>query len=323
MQIGWAIVVFIISLIVIFIAADFVLDGIEELGEIWKVPTILLAYILIGIDLEETVASWGAALNGLPNIAIGNVIGNTIISVCFCFTLPAMFFEISFKKIQKWVLPAILLFGFWIILYMVFPQFRIVLGILSILSYVGFITANIFTKSPIFEDKEEKEEDEEEEGEEESVNSAKKIWRAIIMLVIGIVSLYFASDWLMKSVQNILSSVNINEGVFGLIIIAAGTNVEEYMILFKSIKRKTPEVGLRGLLGKIIWNCGITFGVSLLLIKANPSIPLSLFVNGILLFGLILPTLIFIVLKNKKLTWKSSIPLLFFFGTYITISFIL
>ncbi len=320
MQLGWAIVVFIVCLIVIFFAADFVLDGIEELGEIWKVPTILLAYILIGIDLEETVGSWGAALNGLPNIAVGNVIGNTIISICFCFTLPAIFFEISFEKIQKWILPAILIFGLWIILYTIFPQFRIIWGILAILSYVGFIIANLFTTKPLFESIEE---EGDEDKHEENENSKWKVWKAIFMVLIGIVALYFASDLLIKSTQEILIAANISEGVFGLVIIAAGTNVEEYMMLFKSIKRKRPEIGLGGLLGKIIWNSGITFGVSLLLLNSTSIISTAVLANGILLFGLILPFLIFVVLKYKKLTWKTSIPLLIFLGVYVAISFIL
>ena len=324
MQIGWAIVVFIVCLVVIFFAADFVLDGIEELGEIWKVPTIILAYILIGIDLEETVASWSAALNGLPHIAVGNVIGNTIISICFCFALPAIFFEISFQKIRKWIMLSLPVFGLWIILYLIFPQLRIVFGILAIFSYVGFVVINIVSKDPLkateFEENEEEGENKVSEAERKYLK--KKIWKPILLFVIGIVALYFASEWLINSTHDILNAVNIDEGVFGLIIIAAGTNVEEYMLLFKSIKRKTPEIGLGGLIGKIIWNNGITFGVSLLLMSAPSAIPLSILINGILFVGVILPTLIIISLNYKKLNWKSSIPLLTLLCVYIVFSFV-
>ena len=130
------------------------------------------------------------------------------------------------------------------------------------------------------------------------------------------------SEWLINSTHDILNAVNIEEGVFGLVIIAAGTNVEEYMLLFKSIKRKTPEIGLGGLLGKIIWNNGITFGISLLLMSTTSAIPLTLLVNGILLVGVILPVLIIVSLNYKKLNWKSSIPLLLLLGVYIAFSFI-
>ncbi len=319
MQIGWAIVVFIVCLVVIFFAADFVLDGIEKIGEISGIPTIILAYILIGIDLEETVASWGASLNGLPHIAVGNVIGNSIISICFCFTLPAIFFEISFEKIQKWIIPIILVFGLWIILYLIFPHLRIVFGILAIVSYFGFVILNIFMKDHLIDLK--KLEEHEDENQEEE-KSKKKIWIPIVLFLIGIVLLYFASDWLIKSTQDILIASNIEEEVFGLIIIAAGTNVEEYMILFKSIKRKSPEIGIGGLLGKVIWNTGITFGVSLLLMQTPTAIPLSILLNGILLLGVILPVLIIIGVSYKKLNWKSAIPLLILFGVYITFSFV-
>jgi cation:H+ antiporter len=325
MQIGWAIVVFITCLIVIFFAADFVIDGIEELGEIWKVPTILLAYIFIGIDLEETVASWGSAINGLPDIAVGNVIGNTIISICFCFALPALFYEISFKKVQKWILPYILVFGIWIILYTLFPNMRILFGVLAIVTYIGFIILNLFAQKPleISESLVDIKKEEEEEGKRNKSTKGWKITKAILLFLIGITALYFASEWLINSTQDILNSVNIQESVFGLIIIAAGTNVEEFMILFKSIKKKIPEIGLGALLGKIIWNIGPNFGISLLLLNSVTIVPLNLLINSILLFGIILPVFMFIVLKFKKLNWKSSIILLILFGGFLAITLLL
>jgi len=323
MQIIWAIIVFIICLIVIYFAADFVLDGIEELGKFMRIPAILLAYVLIGIDLEETAASWTAASTGLSHLAVGNVIGNTIISIGFCFAFPALFFEISFKKIHKWILPILLIFGIWINLYLIFPQFRILFGVLSILSYIGFMIANFLAKnSNIVDDSEEENEKIDTEVEKDKAHN-KKLWKAIFLFCLGMVLLYFSSHLLIISTETILLSINIDEAFFGLVIIAAGTNVEEYMILFKSIKRKRPELGLGGLLGKIIWNCGINFGISLLLIKpsSNPA-PILLY-NGLLLFGLMVPTMIIIILKKKKLAWKSAIPLLVYFGFYILLSSIL
>jgi cation:H+ antiporter len=209
-------------------------------------------------------------------------------------------------------------FGIWIILYLIFPGLRIVFGILAILSYVGFVVINIFSKDPL----KVTEIEEEERGEEERKYMKKRIWKPILFFVIGIVALYFASEWLISSTHDILNAVNVEEGVFGLIIIAAGTNVEEYMMLFKSIKRKTPEIGLGGLIGKIIWNNGITFGISLLLMATPTAIPSALLVNGILLIGVILPVLIMISLNYKKLNWKSAILLLALFAVYIAFSFI-
>ena len=150
----------------------------------------------------------------------------------------------------------------------------------------------------------------------------KRIWKPILFFVIGIVALYFASVWLIRSTHDILNAANIEEGAFGLIIIAAGTNVEEYMLLFKSIKRKIPEIGLGGLIGKIIWNNGITFGISLLIMSTPSAIPVALLVNGIMLIGVILPVLIIISLNYRKMNWKSSIPLLILFGLYIAFSFL-
>lgn len=45
-------------------------------------------------------------------------------------------------------------------------------------------------------------------------------------------------------------------------IVAFITNVEELTLIFKSIKKKSVEIGLGGMIGKIIWNISFTFGLS-------------------------------------------------------------
>ena len=59
--------------------SDKILDELEEIGEATKPSPLILALIIMGVDLEEFIASLTGAIGGLPELAVRNVIGNNII----------------------------------------------------------------------------------------------------------------------------------------------------------------------------------------------------------------------------------------------------
>ena len=93
------ILLFIVSYALIYYSADKFIDYLKDLSILLKVSPFLIGLLILGIDPEESIASIIAAINGLPYIAIGNVIGNSIISIAFCFSLPALFSNLEFEKI--------------------------------------------------------------------------------------------------------------------------------------------------------------------------------------------------------------------------------
>ena len=93
------ILLFLGSYAVIYFSADKFIDNLKDLSVLLHISPFLIGLLILGIDPEETIASVIAAINGLPDIAVGNVIGNTIISIAFCFALPALFSNFKFEKI--------------------------------------------------------------------------------------------------------------------------------------------------------------------------------------------------------------------------------
>ena len=107
--------VFVLSYALIYFSADYFIDALKDLSRMMKVSPFLIGLLILGIDPEESIASVMAAINGLPYIAIGNVIGNSIISIAFCFSLPALFYKVKFDKISSYY-PILMIFGVILIL---------------------------------------------------------------------------------------------------------------------------------------------------------------------------------------------------------------
>ena len=87
--------------------------------------------------------------------------------------------------------------------------------------------------------------------------------------------------------------------------------------MFKSIKKKTVEIGFGGMIGKLIWNLTLTFGVSGIIIM-NIDFAWILIWNWIIL--LIIVIYFNIISKKKLITFKDGIILMVLFFTFIGIN---
>ena len=94
------ILLFIGAYIIIYYFADIFLDNLKDVCVVYGLSAFIMGSLIIGIDPEESIASIMAGINGLPYIAVGNVIGNSIIALTLCFAIPALFYNFKFKKIS-------------------------------------------------------------------------------------------------------------------------------------------------------------------------------------------------------------------------------
>ena len=137
------ILLFIIGYFVIFFAADLFLDNLKEICLIYGLSPFIIGSLVLGIDPEESIASIIAAINGLPYIAIGNVIGNSIIALTISFAIPAFFYKINFKSAHQFYF--ILLYSCMIFIAIGFlvKYGFIVVGIIVIITYFIYLNMNL------------------------------------------------------------------------------------------------------------------------------------------------------------------------------------
>ena len=324
---------FILSIVLISWGADSLLDSIEDISEKYSFSPVLLALLILGIDLEEFVASIIAAINGNPEIALGNVVGNSIISISFIFALPGFFFLISLDQVNPKIIILYSTTILIIFLSFVFPVPFWLMGTFSLIIYCSYVFIAIKetvkdknSEKNIEEEnlqnndtaKQEKSEEVSEEGEEKE----KKLSWLIIKTIIGLAALYGGAELLDLGLDGILAFTSISESFIGLLIIAAATNTEEYFILFKSIKRKKAEIGVNTLIGKLIWNASVVFAISTFIIKEIDQVSIMLLSNSALLLFIILPIFVWLTVKKKELNKKTSALLLATFVIFLTLTFL-
>ena len=308
------ILIFTGGFLLIYFSADFFIDNLKEFGVKHEFSPFVLGLLILGIDPEESITSIVAAINRLPYIALGNVIGNSILSLTVCFALPAFFHKINLKSVTNKYFIIIFLSLLSILLGIFFSDLLIIFGVISILLYLIYIKlslkemrngekGNLRKKYDTFE---------ETEKQKTSIQLIIYIFLSLFLIIIG-------GELLIISAENLMELSGISETFFGLVIISFLTNVEELTLVFKSIKKKSLAIGLGGMIGKIIWNLCFTFGISAIIL-VQYSINLLLFYNWILLVGLIFSYKL--ISKRKYMYRVSASILLIFLAVFLFINFL-
>ena len=307
--------IFIASYLLIYFSADFFLDNLKELCIILQLSPFVIGLLVLGIDPEESIASIIAAINGLPLIAVGNVIGNSIISLTLCFALPALVQDIDLKSISSFYY-IILYSCLGAVLLSFFVNFGLfIFGIISLIIYLVYVfnSLRVLSKKKGLDIIDMSDVTEEIKGWSSEIKTHLKL-KKFIFIVLGFCLLLLGGEFLIISAEIIIMLTGFSEAFFGFIIIAFVTNVEELTLVFKSIKKKSAEIGLGGMVGKVIWNLSFTYGISGIIAMAI-DFSILLILNWLLLFCLIL----FYHIKSKthSLTRTDGVILLVFFIGFI------
>ncbi|MBD3228932.1 MAG: hypothetical protein GF329_12155 [Candidatus Lokiarchaeota archaeon] len=159
---------------------------------------------------------------------------------------------------------------------------------------------------------------EEEYKEEKAEKSRVKM---IIFTIISFLLIIVGGEMLILATDQLIILSGISESIFGFIIISFTTNVEELTLVIKAIRKGeiSLQIGIGGMIGKIIWNLTLTFGISAIIV-IQIIFQWKLVFNWILLFLV----LVFfnIVSRKGSIEWKVGILLFLLFGIFIIINII-
>jgi len=310
--------IFILGYLIIFFSADIFLDNLKELCIMYNVSPFIVGLLILGIDPEETIASIVAAANGLPYIAVGNVIGNSIIALTLCFALPAFFYKIEVESVPQFYFIIIYTCMFFILIGFLIHLGLFILGILALILYFFYVFRNLrhFSREGITNIITVEENEENLKVEQTEFKKSSKL-KKIVLVIICFVLIFIGGELLIIATEELIVITQIPEAFFGFVIIAFVTNAEELTLVFKSIKKQTIEIGFGGMIGKLIWNLTITFGISGIIVM-NIDFTWFLIWNWLILFGIII--YFNIISKKKFIGRKDGIILMFFFVTFIVVN---
>ena len=263
-------IILIISLAGIVFGADYLVAGAVSIARKFKVSDFVIGAAIVGVgtSMPELVVSFIGALNGNPDVAIGNVVGSNIFNVLGILGLTALFFPIVVNRdnikfglpvcIGVSVLLTLLVFNFFtggtpvisrpdgIILLLCFGLF------MWYSFYRDHLSRNIDGEAPSEEDK-------------------TPFWLAVIKVVGGLAVLITSCDFFVDNAVLIAKSFGVNDAFISLTLIACGTSLPELAASVAAALKKNTQLAFGNVIGSNIFNITWILGLSSQVMPLNSS----------------------------------------------------
>jgi len=230
------------------------------------VSPLLSGIVIVGFGTSapELVVSVNAAIEGRPDIAIGNVVGSNISNILLILGICAVITPLAVKPLilrrdAVTVVAASILF---LVLVLVggsaLGRADAALFLIALVIYLGWAYwSERFHAAPSGELH---------QAEAEEFSSAPKslLW-TVIAIVLGLLLLIGGSQVLLIGAIGIAEHFDVPEAVIGLTLVAVGTSLPELSISVIAAIRRHADVAVGNILGSNIFNLLGILGVSALL----------------------------------------------------------
>ncbi|MCQ2974009.1 MAG: calcium/sodium antiporter [Bacteroidales bacterium] len=306
------IIFIIVGIAIVLWGADRLTDGAVALAQKMNIPEIVigLTIVAMGTSMPEFFVSLMSAINGTPDLAVGNVVGSNIFNSLLivgvaAIVAPMVISKSTVKKdIPFAVLASALLFG----LGLDNNISRIDALILSIV-FVFFMIYTVRTGKQGSQENTNENSNKIENKEKQAKNQntlsqffkfligkekekLMPIWIAIILLLIGLACLIFGSNLFVNAATEVATALGVSQAIIGLTIVAGGTSLPELATSVVAAKKGQSAIAMGNVIGSNVMNILMILGITGLICPMQ--------VNGITIVDLS------ILLLSAVLLWLFS-----------------
>ena len=271
------------------------------------IPKIVIGMTVVSFatSAPELIVSLNAALDGHPDIALGNVIGSNIANLGFVLGIVIIVSTIQVEKsfyITDW--PVMMLASFILYGFLAFDgQIQRWEGVVMFLMLLVFLVYLLkFQKTAVVD----------EMPEDDQVFTYIK---TMGYLALGGLGLWIGSELLIEGAVNLANEFGVSKRIIGVTIISIGTSIPELAASLIAVLKKEKAISLGNLLGSNVFNILAVLGITSMItpIRAEDEGLMNFDLIWMLLFALIVFPLVFAPVR-MRLSWKEGLILL---GAYV------
>lgn len=263
--------ILLISLAGIVLGADYLVAGAVTIARKYKVSDFVIGAAIVGVgtSMPELVVSFIGALNGNPDVAIGNVVGSNIFNVLGILGITALFFPIAVNKTNiKFELPVCI--GVSVLLTVL--VFNFFTGGTPVISrpdgLILLVCFALFMWYSFYRDKKAVKTVDEDVI---SVEDQSPLWLAIVKVIGGLAVLITSCDFFVDNAVLIARSFGVNDAFISLTLIACGTSLPELAASVAAALKKNTQLALGNVIGSNIFNITWILGLSSQVMPLNSS----------------------------------------------------
>lgn len=298
------------GLIFLIIGGNWLLKSAVALSLKLSIPKIVIGMTVVSFatSAPELIVSLNAALNGSPDLALGNVIGSNIANLGLVLGITLLLGEIKVQKSfynTNW--PFMIMASLLLYLFLGFDNI--------IVRYEGIILFTLLILFLFYLLRFEKSNEIEELTDEKD---SLPVFKIVLFLIIGGFSLWVGSELLVFGATSLAQEFGVSERVIAVTIVSFGTSIPELATSIIAALNKEKAISLGNLLGSNIFNILAVLGITSIIT------PVELFDQGLLtndifwMLGISFLLLPLVMLsKRNQLSKRDGVILLIIYCAFI------
>lgn len=239
----------------LIMGADWLVNGASGLAKRFNVPDLVigLTVVAFGTSAPELVVNLVAAIKDSSEIALTNILGSNIINTLVILGVSALIYPItSQRSSRRQDIPLSVFAGLVVfILAILTPGGGVNRwgGVLLLLcfSFFMFLTIRNAKQNP---------------SDATEAFIPMPAWKALALIVVGLVGLIFGGQAIVTSAQNIARTWGVSEHVIGLTVVALGTSLPELATSAMAAFKKNSDLAIGNVIGSNIFNVFFVLGIS-------------------------------------------------------------
>ncbi|MHA7849549.1 calcium/sodium antiporter [Roseovarius sp.] len=247
----------------LFVGGEGLVRGSVALAERMGISKLLIGLVIVGFGTStpELLVSVNAALDGAPEIALGNVVGSNIANILLIVGVAALIAPII--GWERTALREALVATLVSLVALALMQAAVITrtqGIAMLVVLAGYLFASYWLErrdrlAKTFQH---------EAAEFEDIPLSRP-WLPPVLALGGIAALVFGADLLVEGAVNIARDVGVPDAVIGLSLVAIGTSLPELATAIVAAIRRHSDVVLGNVIGSNIFNILAILGVTVVI----------------------------------------------------------
>ena len=247
-----------LGLVMLLLAGDSLVKGAVNLSLRLGVPALIVSLTIVafGTSAPELLISIQAIWDGVPGLALGNVVGSNTANVLLVLGIPALLATMHTSECDTRASYLQMIAASVLFIVLCFMGMLNWLSGIILLAALAAMLAHAFIEAK--RHRRANADDEEVEGADPSLG-----WGKITMfLVLGMIGLPLGANLLVDGSTNIARDYGITETVIGLTLVAIGTSLPELATTVMAALRRQADVALGNVIGSNMFNLLAIMGVA-------------------------------------------------------------
>lgn len=248
-----------LGLVILLLAGDVLVKGAVNLALRLGIPALIVSLTIVafGTSAPELLISIQSILDGVPGLALGNVVGSNTANVLLVLGIPALLAGLAASSDTRREYMFMIAGTFLFIVLCFFGPLTWGHGVFLLVG-LALVLGDAVRKAHAHR----KANGAAEEDDLEEADPDMAAWKIGLYLVLGMIGLPLGAHLLIDSATAIATEYGISDAVIGLTLVAVGTSLPELATTVMAAFRRQADVAIGNVIGSNVFNLLAIIGIA-------------------------------------------------------------